>query len=165
MRGQKELFELLDKLNIEFQYREHPPVNTIEDATKYWKDFDSGRCKNIFLRNHKGNKHYLVILEHLRKLNMKDLESRLNQGKLTFASEKRLEKYLGLKPGSVSPFGIINDSENHVHLFIDEKLLQFENLSFHPNINTSSLIVSKNDFIAFLNYHNNTHEFIQLYDI
>lgn len=165
MRGQKELFELLDKLNIEFQYREHPPVNTIEDATKYWKDFDSGRCKNIFLRNHKGNKHYLVILEHLRKLNMKDLESRLNQGKLTFASEKRLEKYLGLKPGSVSPFGIINDSENHVHLFIDEKLLQFDNLSFHPNINTSSLIVSKNDFIAFLNYHNNTHEFIQLYDI
>ncbi|MFO7853298.1 MAG: prolyl-tRNA synthetase associated domain-containing protein [Bacteroidota bacterium] len=164
MRGQKELYDLLDNLDIPFQYREHPPVNTIEEASKYWKNYDSGRCKNIFLRNHKGNRHYLVILEHLRKLNMKDLESRLKQGKLTFASEKRLKKYLGLHPGSVSPFGLINDRDKHVHLFIDKKLLDFENLSFHPNDNTASLIISKNDFIRFLNHQGNTYEFIQLYD-
>ncbi|MDT8401458.1 MAG: prolyl-tRNA synthetase associated domain-containing protein [Bacteroidales bacterium] len=164
MRGQKELYIVLDKLNIHYQYREHPPVNTIEEASIYWKNYDSGRCKNIFLRNHKGNKHYLVILEHLRQLNMKDLEKRLKQGKLTFASEKRLMKYLGLKPGSVSPFGLINDYSNHVHLFIDKKLVNFENLSFHPNNNTASLIISKNDFIRFLEYCGNSYEFLQLYD-
>ncbi|HCC71199.1 MAG TPA: prolyl-tRNA editing protein [Bacteroidales bacterium] len=164
MRGQKELYTILDNLEIIYQYREHPPVNTIEEATKYWKDYDSGRCKNIFLRNHKGNRHYLVILEHLRKLNMKDLESRLKQGKLTFASEKRLKKYLGLSPGSVSPFGLINDHDKHVHLFIDKKLLESDNLSFHPNNNTASLIISKNDFIRFIEHQGNTYEFIQLYD-
>ncbi|MFP4488706.1 MAG: prolyl-tRNA synthetase associated domain-containing protein [Bacteroidales bacterium] len=164
MRGQKELYRLLEELNIQYHYREHPPVNTIKEASKYWKDYDAGRCKNIFLRNHKGNKHYLVILEHLRKLNMKDLESRLKQGKLTFASEKRLMKYLGLKPGSVSPFGLINDSEKHVHLFIDKKLLDFDNLSFHPNDNTASLIIPSKDFIRFLEHHGNTYEFLRLYD-
>lgn len=164
LRGQKELYILLDELGIPYNYREHPPVNTIEEATKYWKNYDSGRCKNIFLRNHKGDKHYLVILEHLRQLNMKDLEKRLRQGKLTFASEKRLMKYLGLKPGSVSPFGLINDHSKHVHLFIDKKLLEFENLSFHPNDNTASLIISKNDFIRFLQYRGNPYEFLQLYD-
>ena len=164
MRGQKELYDLFEKLRIEYHYREHPPVNTVEEATKYWKDYDAGRCKNIFLRNHKGNKHYLVILEHLRTLNMKDLENRLKQGKLTFASEKRLMKYLGLTPGSVSPFGLINDEEAHVHLFIDEKLQGFENLSFHPNINTASLIISKKDFIRFLEYCGNSYEFLKLYD-
>lgn len=163
-RGQEELYKLLDKLEIDYHYREHPPVNTIEDATKYWKNYDSGRCKNIFLRNHKGNRHYLVILEHLRKLNMKDLESRLKQGKLTFASEKRLMKYLGVKPGSVSPFGLINDNNTHVHLFIDKKLLDFNNLSFHPNDNTASLIISLDDFIRYLEHQGNSYEFLQLYD-
>ena len=164
MRGQKELYRLLDELNIQYHYREHPPVNTIEEASKYWKDYDAGRCKNIFLRNHKGNKHYLVILEHLRKLNMKDLESRLKQGKLSFASGKRLMKYMGLKPGSVSPFGLINDSEKHVHLFIDKMLLDFDNLSFHPNDNTASLIISTKDFIRFLKHCGNSYEFLSLYD-
>ncbi len=164
MRGQKELYELLNNLNIEYGYREHPPVATIEEAKIYWKNLDSGRCKNIFLRNHKGNKHYLVILEHTRNLMMKDLEQRLRQGKLTFASEKRLKKYLGLTPGSVSPFGIINDIEHHVHIFIDEKLNEFEKLSFHPNINTASIVVLKSDLIRFIEYHGNTYEFIKLYD-
>lgn len=162
MRGQEELYQLLNILGIDYHYREHPPVNTIDDAIKYWKDYDSGRCKNIFLRNHKGNKHYLVILEHLRKLNMKDLESRLKQGKLSFASEKRLMKYLGLKPGSVSPFGLINDKNRHVHLFIDQELLDFDRLSFHPNDNTASLIISKNDFIKFLGHTGNSYEFLPL---
>jgi Ala-tRNA(Pro) deacylase len=164
MRGQKELYKILDDLDIEYSYREHPPVATIEEAKKYWKNLDSGRCKNIFLRNHKGNRHYLVILEHTRNLVMKDLEQRLKQGKLSFASEKRLNKYLGLSPGSVSPFGIINDSEHRVHLFIDEKLKGFENLSFHPNINTASLVIKKTDLVRFIEFHGNSYEFIRLYD-
>ena len=164
MKGQAELYKILDSLNIEYSYREHPPVATIEEAKKYWKNLDSGRCKNIFLRNHKGNKHYLVILEHTRTLVMKDLEQRLKQGKLSFASEKRLNKYLGLSPGSVSPFGIINDKDHHVHLFIDEKLQEFDKLSFHPNINTASLVIKRSDLVRFIEHHGNSYEFISLYD-
>jgi len=164
MRGQKELYRLLGQLDIEFEYHEHPPLATIEDAKIHWADYNSGRCKNIFFRNHKGDRHYLVVLEHLRQLNIRDLEQKLRQGKLTFASDKRLKKYLGVEPGSVSPFGLINDTEKHVHLFIDEKLKEFDRLTFHPNINTASLVISNSDFRKFLEYTGNTFEFIRLYD-
>jgi len=164
MRGQDELYLLFEKLNIQFEYHEHPPLATIEDTKTHWKNYNSGRCKNIFFRNHKGDKHYLIILEHLRQLNIRDLEKRLKQGKLTFASDFRLKKYLGIEPGSVSPFGLINDSEKHVHLFIDEKLKEFDRLTFHPNINTASLVLSKSDFLKFLEYTGNTFEFIRLYE-
>jgi Uncharacterized conserved protein len=164
MRGQVELYQLLEKLEIQFEYHEHPPLATIEDAKIHWKNYNSGRCKNIFFRNHKGDRHYLVILEHLRQLNIRDLEKRLKQGKLTFASDQRLKKYLGVEPGSVSPFGLINDAVKHVHLFIDEKLNEFDRLTFHPNINTASLVVSKSDFLKFLEYTGNSFEFIRLYE-
>ena len=164
MRGQVELYQLLEKLEIQFEYHEHPPLATIEDAKIHWKNYNSGRCKNIFFRNHKGDRHYLVILEYLRQLNIRDLEKRLKQGKLTFASDQRLKKYLGVEPGSVSPFGLINDAVKHVHLFIDEKLNEFDRLTFHPNINTASLVVSKSDFLKFLEYTGNSFEFIRLYE-
>ncbi len=164
MRGQKELYEILENLSIDFEYHEHPPLATIGDAKIHWQDYNSGRCKNIFFRNHKGDKHYLVILEHLNQLNIHDLEKRLHQGKLSFASDQRLKKYLGVEPGSVSPFGLINDHENHVHLFIDKKLKDFERLAFHPNVNTATLIISWHDFIRFLDHTGNSYEFLELYN-
>jgi len=164
MRGQQSLYEYLNNLNIPFEYYEHPPIATIEAAKIHWRDYNSGRCKNIFFRNHKGNRHYLVVLEHLRQLNIRDLEQRLKQGKLTFASDQRLFKYLGVQPGSVSPFGLINDKENHVHLFIDSKLQDEVRLAFHPNDNTATLVIYKSDFIRFLNSTGNSYEFISLYD-
>ncbi len=163
MRGQKELYELLEKLKIRFEYHPHPPVPTVEEAMRYWKGMEATKCKNLFFRNHKGNKHYLVIIEHRQNLVIKDLEKRLRQGKISFASEKRLQKYLGLTPGSVTPFGLINDSGNHVHVFLDENLRKNERISFHPNINTASLVISFNDFEKYLDYVGNTYEYLQLY--
>jgi len=163
MRGDTKLYNVLEKLGIVVEYHEHPPVPTVEEAEKYWKGIDSTHCKNLFFRNHKGNKHYLVILHYKRKLQIRDLEQHLKQGKISFASEKRLQKYLGIKPGSVSPFGLINDSENHTHVFIDKELQKAERLSFHPNINTASLIIFFDDFITFLEDTGNTYEFIELY--
>jgi Ala-tRNA(Pro) deacylase len=164
MRGQTELYQLLTKLGISFEYHEHPPLATIEDAKLHWKEYNSGRCKNIFFRNHKGNRHFLVILEHLQQLDIHDLEKRLRQGKLSFASDQRLMKYLGVEPGSVSPFGLINDPEKHVHLFIDERLKESDRLAFHPNVNTATIIISRSDFLRFLEFTGNSYEFIKLYD-
>jgi Ala-tRNA(Pro) deacylase len=164
MLGDNKLYEILKKLEISFDYYEHPPVPTVKEAALYWKDITASHCKNIFFRNHKGDKHYLVILEFSQALSIHDLEKRLKQGKLSFASEHRLEKYLGVKPGSVSPFGLINDLSHHVHLFIDINLKKAEKLSFHPNINTASLVISNSDFIKYLQWSQNTFEFITLYD-
>jgi len=158
MRGPAELYALLDHLQIPYEYIEHPPVPTVEEAMKYWSGIDSGHCKNLFFRNHKGDRHYLVILYYSFKLNIRELEQKLRQGKLSFASDRRLMQYLGLTPGSVSPFGLINDQEHHVHLFIDKTLLSHERLSFHPNTNTASLIIPREGFFRFLEHSGNTYE-------
>ncbi len=158
LRGPAELYRLLESLQIPYEYIEHPPVPTVEEAMKYWSGIESGHCKNIFFRNHKGDRHYLVILYYDSKLNIKELEQKLRQGKLSFASDRRLMQYLGLTPGSVSPFGLINDHSRHVHLFIDRTLLDHERLSFHPNTNTASLIIPREGLFRFLEHTGNTWE-------
>lgn len=162
MNGQEKLYEILDELNIEFNYHEHPPVPTISEARKYWKNIEATHCKNIFFRNHKGNRHYLVILNSEQQLDIHDLEKRLKQGKLSFASARRLKKYLGVEQGSVSPFGLVNDHKNHVHLFIDSNLQKAQTISFHPNVNTASLVIDYKNFIRFLDWSGNSYEFLKL---
>jgi Ala-tRNA(Pro) deacylase len=162
MNGDPRLYQIIQELAIPFEYYEHPPVPTVEEAIKHWEGIDSTHCKNLFFRNHKGNRHYLVILEHTNRLAIRDLEQRLKQGKLSLGSDRRLEKYLGLTAGSVSPFGLINDSENHVHVFLDDELKSARRLSFHPNINTATLVITFDDFMKFLQWSGNTYEFINL---
>jgi len=163
MNGDPKLHQLLKTLDIPFDYYEHPAAPTIEEAAKYWKDVEATHCKNLFFRNHKGNRHYLVILECSHDLAIRDLEQRLRQGKLSFASPERMKKHLGLTPGSVSPFGLINDNDKHVHLFIDKTLKNSEKISFHPNINTASIVIKYSDFIKFLDHQGNTYEYVDLY--
>jgi Ala-tRNA(Pro) deacylase len=163
-RGDPQVYSILEELNIPFDYYEHPPVPTVEEAAKYWAGIDSAHCKNLFFRNHKGNRHYLVVFDYIQTLNIRDLELRLKQGKLSFASPQRMLKYLGLEPGSVSPFGLIHDNENHVHLFIDENLQKAERISFHPNLNTASLVIPFTGFLQYLKHNGNPYEFIELYD-
>jgi len=162
MNGDPRLYQILRDLEIYFDYYEHPEAPTVEDAIKHWEGIDSTHCKNLFFRNHKGNRHYLVILEHNNRLAIRDLEKMLKQGKLTLGSDRRLEKFMGLTAGSVSPFGLINDSDNHVHIFLDEKLKSAQKLSFHPNINTATLVIPYSDFMKFLDWSGNTYEFITL---
>ena len=164
MNGDPLLYELLTELGIYFDYYGHPPVATVEEARRYWKDIEATHCKNLFFRNHKGDQHYLVIIEHSHDLSVHDLEQRLKQGKLSFASEERMMKYLGLTPGSVTPFGLINDGEKHVHVFIDENLQNAEKISFHPCINTASIVVTFPGLVRFLRYSQNTFEFLKLYE-
>ena len=164
MEKRAAVINYLEELEIPFELHEHPPTPTVEEALPYWKDIDASHCKNLFFRNHKGNRHYLVILDHRRKLNIRDLEQRLKQGKISFASPKRMDKYLGLSAGSVSVFGIINDAENHVHLFIDQALQSSTRISFHPNENNATLVISFASFLRFLESSGNTFEFITLYE-
>ena len=154
----------LDEKGFEYSWYTHPEAPTIEIARQYWKQDGSKHCKNLFFRNHKGNRHYLVVLDCERDLDIHDLEKRLHQGKLSFASPQRMEKYLGLLPGSVSPFGLINDTENHVHLFLDKNLNEQKSLSFHPNDNHATVVIETPEFMRYLNAVGNSYEFIELYD-
>ena len=163
MNGDPKLHEILSRLDIGYEYHEHPAAPTISEAMKYWKDLEATHCKNLFFRNHKGNQHYLVILEHTQQMGIHGLEKQLKQGKLSFASDQRMMKYLGVTPGSVTPFGLINDVEHHVHVFIDQNLTKSKTISFHPCINTASIILKWEDFMKFLSFVTNKVEFITLY--
>jgi Ala-tRNA(Pro) deacylase len=159
----EKVFDFLAKHNIEYTMYEHPEAPTIEIARQYWHQDGSKHCKNLFFRNHKGNRHYLVVFDSEQSMAIHDLEQRLHQGKLSFASEQRMERWLGLRPGSVSPFGLVNDEENHVHLFLDANLLKQSSLSFHPNDNTATVVISQEMFQKYLDAVGNTYEYIELY--
>ena len=163
----------LTEHDIPFTLYTHPEGKTIEEAKRWWKDDGSVHCKNIFLRNHKGNRHYLVCFHCDHDLAIHDLEHLLKEaltcrglpapGKLSFASPERMMKYLGLEPGSVSPFGLINDAEHHVHLFLDEALQSADSLSFHPNDCRGTVVIQKEDFERYLAEVGNTYEYLKLY--
>jgi len=164
MENRLKVIEVLKNLGIEYTLYEHPPLPTIEKAMEYWKTIDARHCKNLFFRNHKGNRHYLVILDYLQALSIHDLEKKLRQGKISFASDERLEKYLGLKAGAVSPFGLINDTGSRVYVFIDVTLIESDFISFHPNENTSTLVIRFSDFEKFLMWTGNGYEYLKLYE-
>ncbi len=163
MNGQEIVYKTLTQLNISFEYYEHPPAPTIEIARPYWKDIEAVHCKNLFFRNHKGNKHYLVVFDCTQSMDIHQLERILKQGKLSFASERRLFQYLRLYPGSISPFGLLNDQENNVYVFLDKNLQNAKKLSFHPNENTASLVITQEGFQSYLSNCGNPFEFIELY--
>ena len=148
---------------IEFDYYEHPEAPTIEIAAQYYRGEGTVLCKNLFFRNHKGNKHYLVIMDARHNMDIHDIEHKLHQGKLSSASPERMMKYLGVRPGSVSLFTLVNDVNHEVILFIDRKLLEAEKVSFHPNDNTASLVISRDDMVKFINGIGNQYEYMDLY--
>lgn len=174
-RRQKTL-DFLEEHGIGYELYTHPPLPTVKAALEYWKDVDATHCKNLFFRNHKGNRHYLVVLECHKEMDIHALEHRLRQGKLSFASEERMERCLGLKPGSVSPLGLINDigvaatanpkelyeNGHRVKLFLDKDLKTAEKLSFHPCENTSGAVISNADFMRFLEIWGGEYEWLDI---
>lgn len=181
------VLKFLDGNGIDYECHTHPPLPTIELALEYWKEIDSTHCKNLFFRNHKGNRHYLVVFECHKELDIHSLEKKLCQGKLSFASAERMERCLGLLPGSVSPFGLINDiglsaigcdgslcpaegvsarelfpNGHRVKLFLDADLQTAQRISFHPCDNTASVVVSNDGFMKFLEIWGGEYEWIDV---
>ena len=144
------VYAALDALGIAYERHEHPAVFNAEDASQYWNPIAGTQCKNLFLRNKKGDRHYLVVLEISKRADLKDLVKVVNDDRLSFGSPERLMAELGLTPGSVSPFGLINDGDGSVRVLLDRDLRHAERLIFHPNINTASVVISWADLEKFL---------------
>ncbi len=163
MTPQKQQVEdRLRELGIAFTRHEHPPVATVEEAEQHWSGIDATHCKNLFLRNQKGNRHYLVVIPHLKKVDLRAVADQIGDGKLSFGSPDRVMTHLGLTPGSVSPFGLINNRDHAVRVVIDRDLKAAERLSFHPNINTATLVISREDFMRFLDACGNSVHYVNI---
>ena len=160
--SEAKVYEALDSLGIPYTRHEHPPVFTVEQAERHWTDISGAHCKNLFLRNKKGNRHYLVILPSIKQADLRQLNARLNEDRLSFGSAERLRKYLGLEPGSVSPFGLINDSRKAVSVIVDLDLRRAGRVNFHPNVNTVTVGIDMADFERFLAWTGNEIRFFEL---
>jgi len=144
------VYAALDALGISYERHEHPAVFTAADASQFWDPIPGVQCKNLFLRNKKGDRHYLVVVEIGKRVDLKDLVRTVADDRLSFGSAERLMAELGLTPGSVSPFGLINDADGSVRVLIDQDLKGADRLIFHPNINTASVVVSWGGLERFL---------------
>jgi Ala-tRNA(Pro) deacylase len=152
----------LDALGIAVERHGHPPVATVDDAEVHWAAIAATHCKNLFLRNQKGTRHYLVILLHTKRADLRAIADQIGDGKLSFASPERLMKYLGVAPGSVSPFGLINDVDHHVRVYLDRDLKSAARVSFHPNVNTATWVLSSSDFERFLSATGNPVRYVDV---
>lgn len=137
-------------MNIMFDVIEHDPVFTIEEMERLPFPPGVAIAKNLFLRDAKGKRHFLVVLCKDRKADLGHLAERLGTSRLSFASEDRLRRRLNLEKGAVSPFGLLNDGEKAVELVLDEGLSGHGMIGVHPNDNTATLLLSYPDLFAVL---------------
>jgi Ala-tRNA(Pro) deacylase len=144
------VFEALEALGITYDSYEHPPVFTSEDVETHWRRIPATPVKNLFLRNKKGNREYLVIVGVEKRVDLQQLVKVIGDDRLSFGSPERLMQSLGLTPGSVSPFGLLHGGSRDLLVIIDAELREAERLIFHPNINTASVTISFGDLEKFL---------------
>ncbi len=150
----------LEQFNIVYILHEHPAVFTVEEARKHCGFIPGTHCKNLFVKDIKKRKYYLVTLESSKRLNFKELEKLTNWPKIAFANEDELQSLLGLSKGAVSPFGLVNDKLNQVEYLIDKDVWKAEIVSFHPNINTETLELKNDAYQQFVKATGNKFQVI-----
>lgn len=153
---------MLDAMGIGYTAHEHPPIFTSEEAAEHWRDLPGTGIKNLFLRNKKGNRHYLVILPVDKQADLRQLVTLIGDDRLSFGSPDRLMSHLGVTPGSVSVFGLIHDGSGPVQVIVDEDLRAADRLIFHPNDNRASVSITFADFERFLKSRPNHVRWVRL---
>lgn len=161
-KNEQEVYDILNSLEIKYVRYEHRPIYTVNEAKELDILILGKKCKNLFLRNGKGDINYIVILEEEKRVNLKLLAKQIGSTRLSFASEERLFKNLKLTPGSVTPFGIINDVNREVIVLIDRDLINEKLVNFHPNINTATIGISYIDFERFIKWHKNKFYYVEI---
>ena len=145
-----DIYEFLDANNISYERHDHQAVFTVEESKILSPELNGASTKNLFLRDKKGLRHFLVTVQEDKKVDLKALSSALDSSRLSFGSPERLKTHLGIDPGSVSLLALANDSENNVEAFIDQEIWEDEAILCHPLVNTSTLVVPRKDMKLFL---------------
>lgn len=164
MTQQEMVYKALDDLGIEYKVIHHEPVHTIEEMDALGIFTDGELCKNLFLRNANGKTHYVVSMMKDKHPDIQqDIRSQLGCSRLSFGSDERLMKHLGLTPGAVSPFGVLNDPDAEVNVVFDSELRTLDGLvGFHPNDNTAFLWLKFSDLLKFIKSRGNDVYYINI---
>lgn len=142
------VYDLLDSLGIEYERIDHEAAMTMEDCEAVDEVLNADICKNLFLCNRQKTDFYLLMILNHKRFKTKDITKQIGSSRLSFAGAEDMEKYLDIKPGSVSVLGLMNDTENHVRLLVDSDLLKGEFFGCHPCVNTSSLRMKTSDVLG-----------------
>ncbi|MBV8646311.1 prolyl-tRNA synthetase associated domain-containing protein [Paludibacterium sp.] len=144
------LYALLAELGIHYEKVEHPPFGAVSDYHREGITFPGQCVKNLFLKNRKGNRFYLLVLDELKTADLAALASQVDEARLSFASEERLQEFMQLSAGSVTPFGLANDAEGRIQVLLDNDIDPAQLIGFHPMVNDSTLCITVPDFLRFL---------------
>ncbi len=143
------LMAKLDVLNINYVLHHHEAVFTVSESGKLDAEISGTHCRNLFLRD-KKKKNYLVVLQNATEVDMKKLPAIIESARLSFGSAERLWQYLGVRPGSVCPFSIVNDLEGQVKIFLDKSMMETDIVNYHPLVNTLTLGLKPADLVKFI---------------
>jgi Ala-tRNA(Pro) deacylase len=157
----QQLLARLDALGIAYRNHAHAAVFTVEEAKALRGELTGGHIKNLFLRN-KKEEMWLVVAEEDKRIDLKALGERLGAGKLSFGSPDRLLRYLGVLPGAVTPFGIVNDTDRKVKVVLDRDLMGFDPVNAHPLVNTMTTALSARDLVKFLEAEGHKPEIMEV---
>ncbi len=145
---EERVYDLLERLGVPFERVDHDAVGTIEGCAEIEKLLDIEICKNLFLRNSKGDQYYLLMLPGGKHLVTKDLAKKIGSTRLSFGTPEKMEEYLDITPGSVSVLGLMNDHGNNIQFLVDNDIKKWEYFGCHPCINTSSLKIKADDLFS-----------------
>lgn len=144
----EQLFEILNTLGIAYTLHRHAPIFTVAEGEHLKASIPGVHCRNLFLAD-KKKIMYLVVVANETSVDLKGLETKLSSGRLSFGSPERLWTYLGIRPGSVCPFTLINDPDHRVNLVLDAQMMQAEIVNYHPLDNAMTIGLSPADLLKF----------------
>lgn len=158
----RNVLDVLDHAGIGYRMVSHAPVYTVEEMERLHLDADARIAKNLFLRDARGRRHFLVVLAKHKAADLKALRGQIGTGALSFASEDRLRRFLGLEKGAVTPLGILNDEARAVEVLFDRDLAGLPSLGVHPNRNTATVFLSFADLESLIRSHGNPVSFVDI---
>ncbi len=162
MNQEQRVYQKLDELEITYEVVEHPPALTTEEADRYIEGKEGVRTKTLFLCNKKSTAFYLVIMDDEKRVDMKRLGELLGEKGMKFCSPEKLMAKMGLPPGTVSLFGLLNNEEHDIRVCLDREILSEEIMTFHPNDNTRTLFLSTEDMNRFIEAMGYEREILEL---
>ena len=158
----EDIYNFLESNDVAYERHDHKAVYTVDESKKYSPKLDGASTKNLFLRDRKGIRHFLIALPEDKNVDLKKLSKKLVSSRLSFASPERLKKYLGIEPGSVSLLALANDDMKNVEAYIDKDIWCQKSILCHPLVNTSTLIINIGDMEKFLKITGHEINFIDI---
>ncbi|NTU76744.1 MAG: prolyl-tRNA synthetase associated domain-containing protein [Alphaproteobacteria bacterium] len=143
------LFSYLDRLGIAHSTVEHPPMFTVHDGKAWLDKIPGAHCKNLFLKD-KNDKIWLAVMPAAKRADIGKLQKRIGSARLSFGKPELLREVLGIAPGSVTPFALLNDTDRRVAVILDSDMVNNETVNYHPLRNNASTTLKMVDFLKFI---------------